>query len=466
MITKKINLPSYIWHKTLVLCTDFEKKYFIEGETDFLSAYKNKTVRNPCSSIPQNENFEEVIAMQYPSRLKNLVCNQLSFFNTEQLTSQRWSTMVQKECSMLQGQINYYDYSTKNMEIFATLNLKNFIPKLILLEPRNINYLHRLRLSTPKVYDFVFIGHLTPYRQNIVNRLRQNNYTISTLDNVWGTQRDKQIMKAYNILNIPQSEEFKIFELSRNKRILLCGMPVYTLKNHYLDLPNDPLIIDLQPLLNNASKKLTILIRTNKRPIQFKRQMDLVTKQKPDRIIVSVHNEESLQYVQQYGIPHQDIVYIDESTIQSKSKFKYNLYMNYLIKHSDLDTFLWMIDDDDTISETAIDLIRSECTDDNTLYFVRNRRGTERCGLAGNLLTLASASSPLHCTNKTAVDRTLGERSPHAIHPHHSRPGDGPGRYPCDDRLPGRGHARARAAGRCLSRQAGAYRRTVRCSMA
>ena len=120
MADKVIKLPERFFHKTLVLCTAFERQYFIDGETDFLSLYKNKTIRDPNNiNVSQItiEAFDEIIAMQFPSRLRNLQAKKLSFFNTEQLTVNTKLSIVINEFSSLKGHINYYDYSKKNIEI-------------------------------------------------------------------------------------------------------------------------------------------------------------------------------------------------------------------------------------------------------------------------------------------------------------------------------------------------------------
>ena len=383
MADKVIKLPERFFHKTLVLCTAFERQYFIDGETDFLSLYKNKTIRDPNNiNVSQItiEAFDEIIAMQFPSRLRNLQAKKLSFFNTEQLTVNTKLSIVINEFSSLKGHINYYDYSKKNIEIFkdaAKHRFTNFEAKFILLEPKNIKYLEKLRLITPKTFDFSFVGYLSEYRKKIINSLKLNGFSVNIIDNKWGSARDRELMKSNNLLNIPANHDYKIFEVSRALRLMKAGMNIYLPKNHYFEEPDHYLIKDLSTLINNNTKNITVLIRTNKRPNGFNRQMDLLMPQNPDRIIVSVHNDESYNYVKLRGFSEKNIIQIDESSVKSNSKFKYNLYMNYLIKESDLDTFLWMIDDDDRIATDAIQTFRESCKDNNILYFFKmNYLGT------------------------------------------------------------------------------------------
>ncbi len=118
---------------------------------------------------------------------------------------------------------------------------------------------------------------------------------------------------------------------------------------------------------------LNVLMRTNNRPAGFQAQLKLLEKDPPDRIIISVHNMETLSYVEEYKKKSQlniSIVDVEKTMKSSQSHFKYNLYINDLIDNVD-QGFIWCIDDDDLISSDAISYIKKNCIDQTKLYIVK-----------------------------------------------------------------------------------------------
>jgi len=118
---------------------------------------------------------------------------------------------------------------------------------------------------------------------------------------------------------------------------------------------------------------LNVLMRTNKRPNAFKKQLDLLEAAPPDKLLISVHNAETRRYVEHYQKTSSIniiIVNVERTMNSSLSHFKYNLYINDLIAAAN-QGFIWCIDDDDLITSDAIEYIKKNCTDETKLYIVK-----------------------------------------------------------------------------------------------
>lgn len=94
---------------------------------------------------------------------------------------------------------------------------------------------------TNKIYDFAFTGNMTPYRAQKIAQIRNLNYTVDVLTNLWGLARDSQIAKSRYLLNLHQSPEHRIFESCRCAMYLNTTMGVYS--EDSLDLPSEAKLI-------------------------------------------------------------------------------------------------------------------------------------------------------------------------------------------------------------------------------
>lgn len=118
---------------------------------------------------------------------------------------------------------------------------------------------------------------------------------------------------------------------------------------------------------------LNVLMRTNNRPLGFLGQMQRLETCKPDRVIISVHNKETRDYVEAYAKNSRlfiSIVDVETTMRSSTNHFRYNLYINELISAVS-EGFVWCIDDDDQIAPDAISIIKQQCTDESTLYIFK-----------------------------------------------------------------------------------------------
>jgi hypothetical protein len=94
----------------------------------------------------------------------------------------------------------------------------------------------------------------------------------------------------------------------------------------------------------------------------------------PDRIIVSVHNQASYEYVKTL-IPEENIVFI--KSVPSTNYYKYNLYINYLIEQV-TEGFIYCVDDDDELAHPkVIETLKLECTNENKLYIYKIKIGNK-----------------------------------------------------------------------------------------
>lgn len=149
-------------------------------------------------------------------------------------------------------------------------------------------------------------------------------------------------------------------------------------------------------------------MRTNLRPKGFTKQLERLRKQGADRVLVSVHNETSLRYVQRL-VSEADIVRVETT---SSSPFKYNLYMNDLIDRVTTG-FVWCVDDDDVIADNAIAIIR-RAVDIDTFYMFRVKYFGSLLPLhwhdAASLVTASEPSTPTISTCNFVVHHTWAKQ--------------------------------------------------------
>lgn len=114
---------------------------------------------------------------------------------------------------------------------------------------------------------------------------------------------------------------------------------------------------------------INILIRTSKRPQGFKRVIDEIQRQAqnvPVCIIVSVDNQESLEYVLKYScIDH--VVQCTPQPRQHKDHNPYNEYYNELITKTK-PGWVWRIDDDDIVMPGALETIQQHVENPDVCY--------------------------------------------------------------------------------------------------
>ena len=144
------------------------------------------------------------------------------YFNSEQLTRAKQLVDV-IELIKTQKPIEVWDYSKINVEILKQNGIRaTWIPI-----QSHESYLARLRSwRTEILYDVGFCGVLGPYRQKILDGLKETGLRVLILNTVGGDARDQQLAKCKVILNIHYAEDYQLFELARCEPWLAIGVPV------------------------------------------------------------------------------------------------------------------------------------------------------------------------------------------------------------------------------------------------
>jgi len=137
--------------------------------------------------------------------------------------------------------------------------------------------LKQLVAETEKLFDFVFVGSMTPRRTELIDKLRLvGGFTVvclhpnSTLSNS-GDKRDQIIAQARVLLNIHAQDDFDVYESIRCERWRRAGMPI--LSETCLDMPagkhcRNILFVDFVSLdsCQNMSQYLQRLLNTTVGP--------------------------------------------------------------------------------------------------------------------------------------------------------------------------------------------------------
>ena len=243
-----IELPKRFKHKTLILCSDWERKYFVDESqgSDFASAFTNRVIMDISSltaeqtaeqiakQVQSENNFKEIVSMRYPlnllafQKLDTIV--KLSVFNTEQCTVPEILKKFVADLKTLSCKVCIYDYSLANIDIYGPLlDNDKFTFEHLPYQTTNAGQLALMySKAQPKTYDFAHCGVLTEYRKTQIEAIRQKGYTVNIIQNKWALERDKEIVKCAALLNIHQSEHHKIYEACRCERLLKAGIPVYS----------------------------------------------------------------------------------------------------------------------------------------------------------------------------------------------------------------------------------------------
>lgn len=158
------------------------------------------------------------------------------------------------------------------------------------------------------------------------------------------------------------------------------------------------------------TKLINILIRTHRRPKGFGRLLDSIESQTYTnyRVIVSVDDELSMNYVKEYGIV--DYVYINRSELElwSRCAFKgeptavYNMYFNHLLPCVS-DGYVYCIDDDDYFAnENSLQVIADSIEEDTLCIFKMHMSGGDfniPLESFGKQITIADVGTPCFCAH-------------------------------------------------------------------
>jgi hypothetical protein len=150
---------------------------------------------------------------------------QIKFINTEQLSV---PSKFEEYKQYALPNIEVYDYSLENIRISGK--------GIYLPYTENLQETIKLKqfLSQEKLYDFAIIGTPSEHRINQIQKIIEKGYTVYYVHG-WNDERDSEVGKCRNLLNIHYSPEYKLYEPIRCERWRFAGMTIYS--EECLDLP-------------------------------------------------------------------------------------------------------------------------------------------------------------------------------------------------------------------------------------
>ena len=115
-------------------------------------------------------------------------------------------------------------------------------------------------------------------------------------------------------------------------------------------------------------EKLNILIRTSNRPTYFQKCIQSILEQNYEnyRIIICYDKEGSLAYLKEFENDSR-ITYFPVS-IESKEKYRFNLYCNILMDRVEEGWIMFLDDDDMLCHDKVLSMINEHLNDKNSLY--------------------------------------------------------------------------------------------------
>lgn len=221
------------------------------GKTVFISQYPcaHQEIATAINAKPYKliglETFraaDRIVALVDPSLLvqvlKDLSCTEHKIrvyvaWNTEQMTRVNLPEQFVDSFNKLRlalkagDSAEIWDYSAWN----AT-ELKRYVdPEVnIRVVPTTtapeVEKLKELLKSTPKLFDFAFVGFLTQRREKALEALKKTGKTLLIVNG--NRRRDCKIASARALINIHAFDDYKVFESVRCARWLAAGLPVLT----------------------------------------------------------------------------------------------------------------------------------------------------------------------------------------------------------------------------------------------
>lgn len=212
--------------------------FFIEKHKyDYFSDYINSIVKhfNNKIIIYQSSNIQKYILeysnnsififlQEIPNYINKFTLKNYFILNTEQYT----------HCNLIQDYNktnNLIDYSKENI-IYANnyLNKQNiyFFP---------YTYNKQEIYNYDKIYDACIVCNLSERRLQIINEIKALDIKVTVISNLFDAQRDEILFRHKILINIHNSEDYKIFESIRcnrcifNKMIIISENSIYSKAN-------------------------------------------------------------------------------------------------------------------------------------------------------------------------------------------------------------------------------------------
>lgn len=231
--------------------------YFEDYINSFIDKLPNAklVLYNNNEQIPNNNINSKFIFLQtIPDGILdrfNHSSHNIYLINTEQLSkpieTNRLNTYPKfiKTIDYSKGNIKYYTdfiYPTKFIEY--QINMKEIY-------------------NLPKNNNICIMYGLSPYRKHIIDKIRNKGYNVDEISG-WGQERDKKLFTYKIIINISQSEEYKLMEPLRchrcifNKMIVISNkkedQDLYSLKDYMIFEDYDKLADKVIEVFNNYDK--------------------------------------------------------------------------------------------------------------------------------------------------------------------------------------------------------------------
>jgi hypothetical protein len=205
----------------VVLCLNTEYIYFKEYSDSVLPGKQIILYNHTTPKIFRRNIFWCIRRIPFGK----LTGQHVKFINTEQLSVP--CKLEEYQTYALPG-IEVYDYSLENIRISGK--------GIYLPYTENLQETIKLQnfLNQPKLYDFAVIGTPSEYRNQQIEEIRKKGYSVIHIHG-WNDERDIEVGKCRNLLNIHYNPEYKLYEPIRCERWRFAGMPIYS--EDCLDLP-------------------------------------------------------------------------------------------------------------------------------------------------------------------------------------------------------------------------------------
>lgn len=171
---------------------------------------------------------EKILVVQKLLDLNYENSSYIGLLNTEQLTKEEWNNYYFNYVFQTKINLQLFDYSKSNIKYLRKKYgiVSQHLPYKY--RDEEISFLKNLITNTPKIYDVAFIGATNGRREEIINKLKENNISVNIIVDKWDNERDEEVAKCKILLNLHFSDEFKIFEEIRCNRWLMADFKVVT----------------------------------------------------------------------------------------------------------------------------------------------------------------------------------------------------------------------------------------------
>jgi hypothetical protein len=210
---------------------------------------------NPNQYI-YNEHDIYLFVQSVPENVLEKPTSNMYLLNIEQMTREMFRKQNE---TVLEKGIHIIDYSLENIQLLNNNKHIHYLPYQY--NPKEVENLRELIKSTPKKYDVIFIGYVTPdsKRYNIINGLSQRGVNIYVSNSKWGQIRDMEVAKSKILLNIHYNNDYGVHEILRCDRWNLSGMIVVSERSLNTDLIDTRDLIIYEDYNNLIDKVIDVL---------------------------------------------------------------------------------------------------------------------------------------------------------------------------------------------------------------